>query len=541
MRIGVSLPYAWLRDGGELFGDREAFFASLSALNIASVELRSVSPGENPASVAKVAEELWNRGFRITVHGAIRKAESAADDLLYPLSLLFGQMRQKNLVVVAHSPVTDDLGGMLRRLSDEIKRRQLPVTVALENNRRMPDGSEGDSASLVERAVLEADAPNVGICFDMGHFYYHAVKNAGDPALLPSKAFLNRAVHTHIHATCELNTHFPLIEAFVLPLREYIDALGIGYEGLYNLELDFPRFADRMEPAPAVFASLKTLSDTVSYRRMLHEDIRKHFVGRMERAVSVWDSPADAVSQMNSSSYCLRLGRTNLAVDPALREALRLTDAAERLPALFAKADGVLISHGHEDHFEEETVRLLKGSGLTWIIPDFLRDQAHSFGLTDEQILWAQDDVPLTFGELTIHPFASRHFRTYNNDGVPEYGYFLTCPGAPSLLFPGDLRDYRLEGQPGLSASGADYLFAHVWMGDYCGLKTHFEPYDTAEADYLLAYRPKNIIFGHLYESGRLDDGMWRREHALLLAQRIRERSPDTRTHLLPAGEILLL
>ena len=374
----------------------------------------------------------------------------------------------------------------------------------------------------------------------MGHFYYHAIKNVGDPTLLPSEDFLKNVIHTHIHGTLDGNTHFPLTEEYELPIESYVDALGIGYEGLYNLELEPPRFADRMEAAPAVLESVRTLTAAVSYRRMLLNDIEAHFVERMRAAVSVWDGNDNAVSQMNCSSYCLRYAGVNIAVDPSIRMAMQLTDAAEHLKECFKKAQYILISHEHDDHFEKETVEKLRGTGMVWVIPYYLADQAHCFGLSDSEILWAYDREPLTLDGVTVTPFASRHYRHGTKKGVAEYGYYFTAPGAPSLLFPGDIRDYSVETMPE-GFRGVDWLFAHVWLGDFVCLKTHYEPYDSEMTAFMTAFEPKNVIFGHIYESGRRDTALWRREHAEYIGDCIRAARPGTRTFVLPAGETLKL
>ena len=80
---------------------------------------------------------------------------SSVEDVLVPLEELLAHRRQPWLTVTVH-PVVGDNAAMLRALSDYAYGHGHPIQIALENERRLPDKTEGDSLSLVLAAVTEA-------------------------------------------------------------------------------------------------------------------------------------------------------------------------------------------------------------------------------------------------------------------------------------------------------------------------------------------------------------------------------------------------
>ena len=131
--------------------------------------MRSYHP---PEDVLRAAELLWSYGFSITVHAEMKSEASAVGDVFTPLSLLLNSLKQKTLNVTVH-PIDGDNATVLNRLADHVEENEYPVMIALENNRLLPDKTDGDSAALVYEAVSRADRKCIGICFDFGHYMYY--------------------------------------------------------------------------------------------------------------------------------------------------------------------------------------------------------------------------------------------------------------------------------------------------------------------------------------------------------------------------------
>lgn len=578
---GVSLPYSWLRDGGTLFGEeavpgaRSGFFRRLRAWGAECVEIRVVKRKSNPANVLKIARELWDNGLRISVHGEIKRADSAVRDVFGPLSEVLENIprsRQGVINVTVHAvDGTGEDGSadrleenvrMLNALADHILQNHLPVSIALENSRKMPDKTEGDSVALVTAAVsavrtrLKAEGhyiplhrtgfnPVIGTCFDMGHYAWYREQAAPDaPYEPPCKEFLSYTIHTHIHALDPgSHTHFPLTAENHLPLVENINALGKNYAGILNLELGFARFENLMTPGDAVRESLAKLDGSLSPTKKLFAELRRDFTNELTRACSVLTTPTTEgtrFSLIHSTFYVFNTCGTRWAMDPALRRAGSITDAGEKIADLMRGTEYILITHGHEDHFEPEMISALKELGIKWVIPEFLTDDAIAAGIDRKNIITARAGEKMELGALRVIPFTGRHFRTTNGKGVPELGYLVSAENSPTLLFPGDVRDYNPAGFPDFVREYGirpDILFSHIWLGDYVANGDSY-PYTEDYLRLTLSFGAQRILLCHLYESGRKANGMWRVEHAQMLAREIAARNPSVRTDIPRRGEL---
>ena len=115
--------------------------------------------------------------------------------------------------------------------------------------------------------------------------------------------------------------------------------------------------------------------------------------------------------------------------------------------------------------------------------------------------------------------------------------------GTLTILKPGDIRNYDPAGFPDFAADPRvhiDVLFAHVWLGDYVSLNESY-PYTEDFVRLMTSFGADRVLFTHLYESGRKSNCMWCRSHAEMLAEKIREESPATRTDIPRGGEIYQL
>ena len=107
------------------------------------------------------------------------------------------------------------------------------LTFALENLNPDPGQTKvGTHRVEVLRIVEEIDAPNLGICWDMGHDV-----QAGR-LYLPDEAWLHYVRHVHVHDIDEQDVdHYPLIHGRV-PYQDWLPALAAtGFEGIATLEI----------------------------------------------------------------------------------------------------------------------------------------------------------------------------------------------------------------------------------------------------------------------------------------------------------------
>ena len=259
--LGMSLSYRNLLSPVDDSLRPDSLLPKLWDRGVRSVELRAVKNTEAPENVLRVANLLWDHGFQISVHSVSRSVGGAVKDVFGPLSLVLKNLRQDELIVTLH-PIDDDNAEMLTLLSDHIIERGYPVRIALENNRKMPDKTEGNSLMLVLDAVERADRENVGICFDMGHYAWYTANFTDSPSTLPPQSFLSRVIHTHIHEYAEGTTHFPL-EEWREPISLYVNALGREYKGIYNVELEPGRFAHRMSAVEGYLISADTIRNSL--------------------------------------------------------------------------------------------------------------------------------------------------------------------------------------------------------------------------------------------------------------------------------------
>lgn len=535
--IGLSLPYKWLLGEYGKLDPPDIFLPKVWERGVRSIEIRTVPMGADAEEVLRAAEPILKYGFNITVHAKVKTVENAVSEVLSPLSLLLKRLRQRELIVTVH-PIFGDNEAMLRRLSDYVTEKGLPIRIALENERKLPDKTEGDSLSLVLGAVARVDRENVGICFDMGHFAWYCETYTLFPDQLPPKEFLSRVIHTHIHACVDGVTHHPL-DGWRAPFADYINALDHGYFGVYDLEIEPERFVGKFDAESAYLISVDTLRANFPVCAALYEDIKLNYDLRFKEAIKVLGEKRGChMALIGPSSYVFNTNGYRWAMDVAFRNIRRLAETPSRIREYLGCIDLMVITHGHEDHLEESTVRALADTDTVWVAPEFVRDELMGYGVRAEKIVTAKVGERVSIGKLDILVLSGRHYRPGTNNGVPAVGYFIEGEDMPSLAFPGDVRDYRTDGVEEL---GADHCFAHLWLDDDSSDPERYLPKLREFTEFMLKASRRNIVIAHLYESGRRVDGMWRRCHGELARGEILKRSPETTVTIPTCGDVLKL
>lgn len=531
--IGMSLSYRKLLENDDALLKPETLLPKLWEHGVRSIELKTISASDSSVDVFRVANLLWDYGFQVTVHSTAVSASSAVEDVFAPLAGLLTGMRQRELIVTIH-PVVDDNVAMLTALSDYIIKHRYPVRIALENNRKMPDRTDGDSLALVLDAVTSVDRENVGICFDMGHFAWYAENFTDLPNMLPPREFLSRVIHTHIHAYNEGTTHFPL-DQWCEPISRYIDALGYKYLGVYNVELVPKRFAHRWSATEAYLLSADTLKQNYPSRASYYDELRFHYDGWFCHALDVLKKKDGCYGTLIApSSYLFSTNGYTWAMDVSFLVLHHLAEAPSRIREYFGNINCMILTHGHGDHMEERTIRALSDTDISWVVPEFLVDNVLSFGVRREKITVVRAGDNVCVGPLQIRVLEGRHFRPETKKGTDAVGYLISADHAPTLAFPADVRDYSVaEGEE----LNADHCFAHVWLTDNALDPEIYVPKSREFAKFMLSRSRRSIWLAHLH-ADRLDDKRWVLRHARVASESIREQSPETVVRVPRYGEI---
>ncbi len=533
--IGMSLSYKHLVSTDDPALKPETLFPQLLDHGVRSVELRMVSRTDSPEEVLRVANLLWDYGFQITVHSTgIQSLQTVVEDVFTPLTTMIENIRQRELIITLH-PIDDDNAALLVALSDYINDHKYPVRIALENKRNMPDGSRGgDCMLLVLDAVKQADRKNVGICFDMGHYAWYTANFTDEPNRLPPKEFLSKTIHTHIHTYVDGTTHFPLDE-WREPCSLYIDALGHKYLGVYNFELSPKRFSDRWSATEAYLLSADTFQKNCQEIVPYHDTLRLYYDKWFQNSMQILHKKEGCYGTLLApSSYLFSTNGYPWAMDIAFLELIQLAKSPSLIKKYLGNIKCMILTHAHVDHFEKRTVRALCDTDITWVVPHFMLDRVLNLGVRRERIVSVRAGDVVSVGPLSIRVLAGRHFRPVTKKGIDAVGYFITAKDAPSIAFPGDVRDF---GTPESGELDADHCFAHVWLGDEALDPESYLPQSKALAEFMLKHSRRSILLTHLF-SNRSSDKRWTLHHAAIVNDAICERSPETTVSIPRYGEI---
>lgn len=241
------------------------------ALGVTYIELRSVASGDDAAFICGIAQTIWDAGLKLTVHGGLPADQN--DDFTRSYSSLMPLLQrmgayQTGLTITLHSYSARE--GDARAFADQTARilrgwcasaAGLPVRFALEINRKKGRIDPSVTCDGVLSMLNDIPGEKAGICWDFGHYYYNMSRIDNTPDLLPPKAFLERVIHTHIHAVGPQGTHTPFVPGAQLPIERYVGALAqAGYDGIYHFEPSFDRFPQE-DIVNALDLSLRTIAD----------------------------------------------------------------------------------------------------------------------------------------------------------------------------------------------------------------------------------------------------------------------------------------
>ncbi len=105
-------------------------------------------------------------------------------------------------------------------------------------------------------------------------------------------------------------------------------------------------------------------------------------------------------------------GGPQLFVDPYLLKREDRTWQAPIGPAELARADVVLVTHEHTDHFDRPTLKAAaeaSGSRFRLVVPRPLVDEAVALGIPRDRVIGTQPGETIDLGGAIVHPVPARH------------------------------------------------------------------------------------------------------------------------------------
>ena len=497
---GISLPLMRLDDVADTF-------PALYDLGIRQVELQFVD--RDVDRLAQSIGLLHATGFSVMLHIGTPLTEA----LLKSLALALRGAEQESFVLAVPGICMEDTDTLLACMM-AVREQMIPILPALEYH--------GEAGALDRLDSCGLDG--LGICLNWD--------DVSSYDSLTDKRLKKRLACVRVR-----NTE-TMLDA---ERRVVLSSLSHGYLGGYHVSLFSGGEQACQNKLEAISDIIHNLYGALPLCARLYDDIQLHFDERLDHALSVWEQPRQGIwfSLIHSTAFLFQTNGFRWAMDIAFRNTYRLSRLPSNAATLLKDLELMIISHEHADHFEEKTVRQLAENDTCWIIPDFLVDTALKWGIRRDRIIPAMPGEKIRIGPLTVLPFEGRHYRPVTGKGVRAYGYRITAQDVPSLVFPGDTRNFSLDGLPSIPPS--DWCFANVWLGDKNGFCEDYGTMLTDYARFMLQFSRQNVIFAHLYECNRKAEDMWRRVHARTIAEVMHEISPDVKTHIPASGDMMHL
>lgn len=168
-------------------------------------------------------------------------------------------------------------------------------------------------------------------------------------------------------------------------------------------------------------------------RRMIDE-IRDHKTG-----TAVW--------WIGQGSWIIKSGDLVISTDLFLENNGRIAPSPVTPEELASVLDVAFITHGHGDHFEEYTSRILAAkSDCMFVLPENCLKIAQKIGIPLERIVIAKPREPFEIKGIKVDPLRALHgnsnFAIYYDANLQDCGYLFTINGK-RILQPGDT--YLLE------------------------------------------------------------------------------------------------
>lgn len=253
------------------YGNASAMLDALQAINVTHIELRDFISCP-PMDITAMIEDLWMRGFTLSIHG--RLMDTILFDTYYaPFLPLLDQVsdHQNDLLLVVHALADPHMSReenalittqCLRRWCDETVHRPIRFALELNQHKKVYD----PAIHFPSIAAMIDDLPHdrVGLCWDMGHDAWNRIHHPHQNTD-PTPDMLQRIIHTHIHGLGQNGRpHFGLYAHDMGDIPSHIYALQqSAYSGIYHLELGFDRM-DVDDIVPSIQRSVACLQQSIN-------------------------------------------------------------------------------------------------------------------------------------------------------------------------------------------------------------------------------------------------------------------------------------
>lgn len=278
-----SIPYEQKQVYISGFPSLELYVDYLQSLGVTSIEVRIYDQAARFDDFHKALSMIQSKGLHITVHGELLKTvvgSQVHND--YPSLLPLLENLNKPITMPIHASQGYEEGvdyaarttQILQTWGNELNVSTKQVQFAIENNKVKEVTDPGNTIKGVLEMVETLNREDIGICFDMGHYYSNFQNGKEDAPLVLKEdpllnAFCKRVVHTHIHGmNQEGTTHFPIQKESDLALRLFVQLLEQNhYKGIYNLELSLERWPKEDDPKQLIAETVKYLQRTIALCR----------------------------------------------------------------------------------------------------------------------------------------------------------------------------------------------------------------------------------------------------------------------------------
>ena len=227
------------------------------------------------------------------------------------------------------------------------------------------------------------------------------------------------------------------------------------------------------------------------------------------------------------------------SMDPAPRSIADL-EVVGKIAKALSSFDFCVLTHLHADHYDKRIVSMMGESRtLRWVLPEFMAARViEECGLDASLVTILKTGESFEHKGIRLTAYPGLHGERRVAVQVPEASFLAELPDGLRLSFPVDVRDYHHPVPRKMLYP--DWLFSHLWLGRNVSHLTEFPMLDDF-CRFNLKFRARNVLVGHLNETGRVENSMWTYRHWNLVRKRMHELSPKTRLFCPRNGSAFIL